>query len=53
MIRDGRHGTPMPAFASEHGGPLTDAQVKVLAEGIKSHWKPAAPLDEIAARLCC
>ncbi len=39
VIRDGRAGTPMPPFASEMGGSLTDAQVKVLAEGIKSHWK--------------
>ena len=33
MIRDGRHGTPMPAFAHESGGSLTDAQIKVLADG--------------------
>ena len=39
MIHDGRTGTPMPPFAQAHGGALTDAQVKVLADGIKSHWK--------------
>src|SRR5262249_41291247 len=34
--------TPMPAFAHEKGGPLTGAQVKVLAEGIKKRWQPSA-----------
>jgi mono/diheme cytochrome c family protein len=34
--------SPMPAFARAGGGPLTDAQVKVLAEGIKKHWGPPA-----------
>jgi mono/diheme cytochrome c family protein len=46
VIRDGRVGTPMPAFARVNGGALTDAQVKVLAEGIKTHWKAEAPLAE-------
>jgi cytochrome c oxidase cbb3-type subunit 3/ubiquinol-cytochrome c reductase cytochrome c subunit len=32
----------MPAFAEDKGGTLTDAQVKVLAEGIKKRWQPAA-----------
>jgi cytochrome c oxidase cbb3-type subunit 3/ubiquinol-cytochrome c reductase cytochrome c subunit len=32
----------MPAFARAGGGPLTDAQVQVLAEGIKKRWEPAA-----------
>jgi cytochrome c oxidase cbb3-type subunit 3/ubiquinol-cytochrome c reductase cytochrome c subunit len=34
--------SPMPAFAEGRGGPLTDAQVKVLAEGIKTRWGPPA-----------
>src|SRR5262249_39164295 len=34
--------TPMPAFAREKGGPLTGAQVKVLADGIKKRWEPSA-----------
>jgi cytochrome c oxidase cbb3-type subunit 3 len=38
VIQNGRHGTPMPAFAKAQGGSLTDAQVKVLAEGIKPRW---------------
>jgi mono/diheme cytochrome c family protein len=50
VIRAGRAGTPMPAFARENGGDLTDAQIHVLADGIKSHWKaesslPANPPD--------
>ena len=38
IIAEGRPGTPMPAFAQGRGGPLTDAQVKALAEGIKPLW---------------
>jgi cytochrome c oxidase cbb3-type subunit III len=38
VIQEGRPGTPMPAFAKEQGGPLTGAQVKALAEGIKPRW---------------
>jgi mono/diheme cytochrome c family protein len=38
VIRKGRRGTPMPAFATEQGGSLTDDQVKALAEGIKAQW---------------
>jgi mono/diheme cytochrome c family protein len=38
--------SPMPAFAESRGGPLTDAQVTVLAEGIKTRWgPPASPAD--------
>jgi mono/diheme cytochrome c family protein len=45
VIREGRTVTPgqkspMPAFAQDRGGPLTGAQVKVLAEGIKKRWGP-------------
>jgi mono/diheme cytochrome c family protein len=43
VIREGRRGTPMPAFAQEQGGSLTDEQVKVLAEGIKPQW--SKPLE--------
>src|SRR5437660_2043074 len=31
-VTAGRPGTPMPAFARSKGGPLTEAQVKALAE---------------------
>jgi len=38
LITDGRPGTPMPAFARNKGGPLTDEQVKALAAGIQRRW---------------
>jgi mono/diheme cytochrome c family protein len=41
VIRDGRPGTLMPAFAEQKGGMLTDAQVLALAGGMKSRWRPA------------
>jgi cytochrome c oxidase cbb3-type subunit 3 len=45
VITEGRAVTPpqkspMPAFLRERGGPLTAAQVKALAEGIKERWGP-------------
>jgi cytochrome c oxidase cbb3-type subunit 3 len=39
VIRDGRPGTPMPAFDRSRGGPLTEAQVRALAGGIKPRWR--------------
>jgi cytochrome c oxidase cbb3-type subunit 3 len=46
VITEGRVVTPaqkspMPAFARDRGGPLTDAQVKALADGIKERWGPS------------
>lgn len=38
VIHEGRPGTPMPAFARDQGGPLTPAQIEVLAQGIKARW---------------
>jgi mono/diheme cytochrome c family protein len=38
--------SPMPAFAHERGGPLTETQVKVLAEGIKARWGGSPPKEE-------
>lgn len=35
VIRHGRHGTLMPAFAKAHGGALTEVQVQVLVHEIK------------------
>src|SRR5262249_35787442 len=35
VISMGRPGTPMPAFARENGGSLTDAQIQVLVNEIK------------------
>jgi mono/diheme cytochrome c family protein len=46
VVSEGRTVTPgqkspMPAFAQDRGGPLTVAQVKVLAGGIKKQWEPS------------
>src|SRR6516164_7094573 len=38
--------SPMPAFARDRGGPLTDAQVKLLADGIKRRWGGEVPTEE-------
>jgi cytochrome c oxidase cbb3-type subunit 3/ubiquinol-cytochrome c reductase cytochrome c subunit len=46
VIDEGRSGTPMPAFSQAKGGSLTDAQVKVLVDGIKSHWRSPTPLEQ-------
>jgi cytochrome c oxidase cbb3-type subunit 3 len=43
VITEGRPGTPMAAFADEHGGPLTHTQVDVLAKGLKSRF--GSPVD--------
>jgi mono/diheme cytochrome c family protein len=43
LIAGGRPGTPMPAFARNKGGPLTDDQVKAIAAGIKPRWGSDAP----------
>jgi mono/diheme cytochrome c family protein len=53
VITEGRAVTPtqkspMPAFTEGRGGPLTDAQVKVLAEGIRTRWgPPASPAESV------
>jgi cytochrome c oxidase cbb3-type subunit 3 len=41
-IEEGRAGTPMPAFAQKAGGLLTDAQIDILAHGIRSWADPGA-----------
>ncbi len=43
LVAEGRPGTPMPAFSKGKGGSLTDEQVKAIAGGIKSRWKPEHP----------
>jgi mono/diheme cytochrome c family protein len=39
VITDGRAGTPMPAFARSNQGALTPEQIKIIASGLKKHWK--------------
>ncbi len=43
LVSGGRPGTPMPAFSQKKGGPLTDKQVQILAEGIKPRWGTSKP----------
>jgi len=38
VITAGRQGTEMPAFAMDQGGTLTTEHVKILAEGLRTHW---------------
>jgi mono/diheme cytochrome c family protein len=43
VTSEGVPGTAMPAFAQKAGGLLTDAQIDVLVQGIRSHWaRPGA-----------
>lgn len=60
IIEEGVEGTTMPAFATDHGGELTEEQIGILVEGIMK-WADAdkvpdapmppysAPLGDIAA----
>lgn len=54
IATNGRPGTPMPAFAQRAGGMLTDKQIDVLVQGIRSWAKPDAvgdtPLPPYAAQ---
>jgi cytochrome c oxidase cbb3-type subunit 3/ubiquinol-cytochrome c reductase cytochrome c subunit len=42
--------TPMPAFARDQGGPLTEPEIKTLAQGIKKCWV-ASPSGGLPAYL--
>jgi mono/diheme cytochrome c family protein len=46
-IRSGSPGTPMPAWAKNAGGSLTDAQIQAIATGMRQRWgrASAAALD--------
>jgi mono/diheme cytochrome c family protein len=46
VVREGRPGTPMPAFAREKGGPLTAKQVEALAQGLKPRWGGPPPKEK-------
>jgi mono/diheme cytochrome c family protein len=43
-IASGVHGTSMPAFAQRAGGMLTEKQIDVLVDGIRSRWSGPASL---------
>jgi cytochrome c oxidase cbb3-type subunit 3 len=45
-VRDGRKGTPMPAFARRQGGTLSDEEIAVLVRGIKGEAAADKLLDD-------
>ena len=45
VIEDGRPGTPMPAFAQKSGGMLTDAQIEIIAGGIRKNWATPGAIE--------
>ena len=45
VTANGVRGTAMPAFAQSAGGMLTDAQIDVITQGIRSRWSKPGILD--------
>jgi cytochrome c oxidase cbb3-type subunit 3 len=45
VVASGVHGTSMPAFADSAGGMLTDKQIDVITNGIRSRWSQRGILD--------
>src|SRR5579862_4958737 len=39
VIANGEEGTLMPAFSTRSGGPLTDAQIDALVQGMRARWR--------------
>ena len=48
-IAKGVSGTAMPAFAESAGGLLTDKQIDVIVQGIRSRWSRPGILDGVTA----
>ena len=46
VTAEGRPGTAMPAFAQKAGGMLTNAQVDILVEGIRTNWAKADAFEK-------
>jgi mono/diheme cytochrome c family protein len=49
IIAGGVKGTAMPAFAESAGGLLTDKQIDVIAQGIRSQWSRPRVLQGVTA----
>lgn len=47
-IARGVPGTNAPALAQQAGGPLTDKQIDILVEGIRSRWGKAENFNNVA-----
>jgi cytochrome c oxidase cbb3-type subunit III len=39
VISNGEKGTLMPAFSTRNGGPLTNEQMDVIVQGMRTRWK--------------
>jgi cytochrome c oxidase cbb3-type subunit 3 len=39
VVENGEKGTLMPAFSTRRGGPLTNAQIDVIVQGMRTRWK--------------
>jgi cytochrome c oxidase cbb3-type subunit 3 len=48
MIAQGVPGTAAPAFAQQIGGPLTDKQIDILIEGMRSRWGKTENFQNVA-----
>ena len=48
MIAQGVPGTAAPTFAQQVGGPLTDKQIDILIEGMRSRWGKAENFQNVA-----
>ena len=48
VIAQGVPGTSAPAFAQQVGGPLTDKQIDILVEGMRSRWGKAENFKNVA-----
>src|SRR6185295_19912812 len=45
VVAEGVHGTSMPAFARRAGGMLTDKQIDVIVDEMRSRWARPGVLD--------
>jgi cytochrome c oxidase cbb3-type subunit III len=45
VIAQGIRNTAMPAFAQQQGGNLTDGQIKLVVQGIRSRWAQSEQLQ--------
>jgi cytochrome c oxidase cbb3-type subunit 3 len=48
VIARGVPGTSAPALAQQAGGPLTDKQIDILVEGMRSRWGKAENFNNVA-----
>lgn len=47
VVSEGVPGTPMPVFSAANGGPLTEAQIAALADGIFARWATPKAFDGV------